>query len=595
MSVEAPITPKQVEDLLKAAAAADNRDATVQVIETHISWVFLAGAFAYKLKKPVRFEFLDFSTRDLRYQACLEEIRLNKRLAPDVYLSVLPITQASDGGLALSGDGKPIDWLVQMRRLPADNTVDVLLRECRLTPAHVQAIANHLAQFYTSLFPRPITAEEYRSCLGQHIRSNATDLLTALPSDRSRLLRIQESQLRFLSLAAELLDRRVASGHVIDGHGDLRPQHIYVNGQPLVIDCIEFSPELRTIDIADELSFLAMECERLGDGGLGTAVMAAYAQKSGDSPSPTLLDFYRSYRASVRAKVAVLRAQQQKESARRGAQSLAEQYLELADRHAGKLGGPMLLVISGLMGSGKSTLAVELRHALDCEVISTDHVRRETLGSSAAAGYGEGKYQSNLRTLVYEEVFRRAANFLKESRSIILDGTFLLHSLRKRAIDEAQNYGAAYLHVNCICGKETALARIEHRRQQSQTESEARADLYDSQADEFEPYQPNERVLAIDTTRPLRDQVTSVLEAMRMLLFAGDITTPSYAPKCTADVSALHSSKMSRRRTADLSCCQTNVGEVLRHDVCRPFKGVRTCGDAKWNSGVDRNCRQSGF
>ena len=164
----------------------------------------------------------------------------------------------------------------------------------------------------------------------------------------------------------------------MDGHGDLRPEHIYVNGQPLVIDCIEFSSKLRTIDIADELSFLAMECERLGDGGLGSAVMAAYAQKSGDSPSPTLLDFYRSYRASVRAKVAVLRAQQQKELAKRGAQSLAEQYLELADRHAGKLGGPILLVISGLMGSGKSTLAVELRHALDCEVISTDHVRRNS-------------------------------------------------------------------------------------------------------------------------------------------------------------------------------------------------------------------------
>ena len=128
---------------------------------------------------------------------------------------------------------------------------------------------------------------------------------------------------------------------------------------------------------------------------------------------------------------------------------------------------------------------------------------------------------------MYEEVFRRAANFLKESRSIILDGTFLLRSLRKRAIDEAQNHGASYLHVNCICAKETALARIDRRRKQRQTESEARADLYDSQADEFEPYQPNERVLAIDTTRPLRDQVTSVLEAMRMLLFAGDMTTPS--------------------------------------------------------------------
>ena len=206
---------------------------------------------------------------------------------------------------------QPVDWVVQMRRLPAKNALDVVLREGRLTSEQAQSIAKHLSDFYARLLPKPVSADDYREALDHHIRANGAALLGSLPDERSRIRRIQSAQLRFLNIEAELIGRRATAGRVVEGHGDLRPEHIYLDGRPIVIDCIEFSDELRTLDIADELSFLGMECERLGDGGLGETVLAEYQRVCGDHLPESLLSFYRCYRASVRAKVALIRGQQQ--------------------------------------------------------------------------------------------------------------------------------------------------------------------------------------------------------------------------------------------------------------------------------------------
>ena len=185
-----------------------------------------------------------------------------------------------------------------------------ILREGRLTAKQAQSIAKHLTNFYARLLPKPISPDVYREALDHHIRANGVALLGSLPADESRVRRIQSAQLRYLNVEAELIGSRATAGRVVEGHGDLRPEHIYLNGHPTVIDCIEFSEELRTVDIADELSFLGMECERLGDGGLGKAVLAEYQRMSGDQVPDSLLAFYRCYRAIVRAKVALLRSQQ---------------------------------------------------------------------------------------------------------------------------------------------------------------------------------------------------------------------------------------------------------------------------------------------
>jgi aminoglycoside phosphotransferase family enzyme/predicted kinase len=505
-------------EFLSTPSSYPDESGPVQVVETHISWVFLTSRHAYKLKKPVRFEFLDFSTPLLRRRACQDELHLNRRLAPHVYLDVLPISQAPDGLFTLGAGGSTIDWLVQMRRLPAENALDVVLRDGRLPREVASAIAEYLVHFYARLSPEPLAPDGYREALERHVRANGAALLESSIGERLRIGRIQGAQLRYLTIQADLIGNRAAGGRIVEGHGDLRPEHIYVEAPPAVIDCIEFSRELRTVDIADELSFLAMECERLGDGGLGGLVLAAYAESSGDRIAPSLLAFYRAYRACVRAKVVLLRRQQQDDQ--QSSDSLFYQYIDLADRHAAQLGPPSAVIVGGLMGTGKSTLAEKLAEAFGVAVLSTDRIRRSLLGASQSpAAYGEGHYQPAVQRQVYDEMFRQARERLGERQSLILDGTFLTQELRTRAFDLARQYGAVPLNVQCTCPKSIALARVEARAKAGGSESEARRELYDQQARDFEPLLLEDPAVTVDTTQAMPDQLQAVSTELRRRLF----------------------------------------------------------------------------
>ncbi|MCA9162562.1 MAG: hypothetical protein KDA62_06265, partial [Planctomycetales bacterium] len=249
---------------MQSVAAYPFVTSDVEVIETHISYVYLTDRFVFKLKKPVRYEFLDFSTAEARRQACCEEVRLNRRLARDIYLDVVPIT-VDDGHFHLGGDGKPVDWLVKMRRLPADRAMDELIRRGELTEAHVGQVAKTLANFYQQAPPVSLRCESYRQAIAQHVRANHLELsreVHQLPEPMIR--RVWQAQQRVLQLWPDLLTTRVCDGRIVDGHGDLRPEHIYLAPSPTVIDCIEFNSDFRQIDVLDELCFLDMECVRLG-------------------------------------------------------------------------------------------------------------------------------------------------------------------------------------------------------------------------------------------------------------------------------------------------------------------------------------------
>jgi aminoglycoside phosphotransferase family enzyme/predicted kinase len=506
----------EIVERLRNSLSYANNSCTVDTIETHSSWVFLTDRFAFKLKKPVRFEFLDFSTPELRRRACLEEVQLNRRLAPDVYLGVLPITQDSAGILALDGNGQPIDWVVQMRRLPVNQTLDVVLREDRLTVEHIQSIAKLLTDFYSKLLRKSISPDEYHEALDRHIRANGVVLLGSSNADKSRIRRIQTAQLLYLNVEADLFGSRATEGRIVEGHGDLRPEHIYLNGRPIVIDCIEFSDELRTLDFADEISFLGMECQRLGSDGLGELILAEYETKCGDHVPPSLFVFYQCYRATVRAKVALLREVQMPAGAEGASTDLAAQYIDLADRYAEQLGPSTLLIVGGLMGSGKSTLAANLTDALAGELLSTDHIRHGSIGSSAVPeGYGQGNYQPGMRHRVYNELFRHANELLKDGQSVVLDGTFLTCSLRDRAYELAARNGAVSVHVQCACPPEVAHARIQKRAEAGQSESEARTELYDLQAQDLESPWADEPSITIDTTYSLPQQLRAVFDELK--------------------------------------------------------------------------------
>jgi aminoglycoside phosphotransferase family enzyme/predicted kinase len=505
--------------LLSRPDAYPHPCAEVQVIETHASLVFLAGDFVYKLKKPVRYEFLDFSTPELRHAACQAEVRLNRRMAPRTYLGVLPVTLQAAGQVALSGDGPAVDWLVLMRRLPHERTLDELIRTRRLIPADVQKLAEMLGRFYAHAPPLATSAANYRGQIEHHVRANFDELRApahGLP--RAAVQRVHGAQLRLLLLAGWLFDRRVAAGRIIDGHGDLRPEHICLEDSPVVFDCVEFNDEFRHLDVADELAFLAMECDLLGAAELEQTILREYAVRSGDQVPPRLMAFYKSYRACVRAKVAALRSDQHAARARQRDLAEARRYLTAADAHAAAIGLPLLIVVRGLTGSGKSTLARAIAQQLAAELLQTDQVRRELFPASSqpAADFNAGIYRPELRQAVYDEMFRGAEALLRERISVILDGTFLSAALRRDAAALAAREQALFLLAECQCPDDVARQRIARRLAAGGDVSDARPEFFDLQRREEEP-EASLQPLVVDTTAVLQEQVRFVLERLAEL------------------------------------------------------------------------------
>lgn len=519
----APASDKQSEalvELLKQPAAYPDRPASVTLIETHLSWVFVADRFVYKLKKPVRFDFVDFSTPDARRRACLAECDLNRRMARGVYLGVLPVTADARGRLALGGQGQIVDWVVKMRRLPAVRMLDSMLRAGQLSDADGERLAAWLANYYDRLSPVCMDALSYRQAIERHVLGNRAELLDANHSLPTELVkRCHAAQMRFLTLSHSQLDGRVCDGRIVDGHGDLRPEHICLESEPVIFDCLEFSDELRRVDVADELAFLAMECDGLGADRLGRQILETYQKVSGDRFLTALWSFYKCYRACVRAKVAALTVQQADDSVNENARRRALDYLALADRYARELGPPSLIVVCGLMGSGKTTLATALADVLGSDVLSTDTIRRELLGASPSpSAFNEGHYAQQLRQQVYDEMLRRAGTLLKQGVSLVLDGAFLTAAQRRAAVELAETCGAASLLVHCVCPAAVALERIE-RRSAGASLSEARPELYSSQQSALEPLNEG-KVIEVDTTSALGVQEAAVLEALEKCLAA---------------------------------------------------------------------------
>jgi aminoglycoside phosphotransferase family enzyme len=240
---------------------------TVACRETHMSWVFLAGERAYKLKKPVRFSYLDFSSLARREAACRAELRLNRRLAPDVYLAVEPLTAAPQpgGSFSLEGSGPIVDWLVVMHRLDERNTLQHALEERSIKPWQLDRVAATLVQFYRRSVPVPLSPalhlDDWRKSL---IENRKVLLQTRFRLPAGLITKLDAVQRRFLTQCHDLLVGRVLGGHIVDGHGDLRPEHIWLGDPVRIIDCLEFNDRLRAGDPLDEIAFLSLECERLG-------------------------------------------------------------------------------------------------------------------------------------------------------------------------------------------------------------------------------------------------------------------------------------------------------------------------------------------
>ena len=281
----------------------------VETIETHMSWVFLAGEHVLKMKKPVRYPFLDFSTLAAREFDCREELRLNARLAPGVYLGLMAL-QERDGGLALVPEsalpaaGRTVDWLVLMRRLPAGRMLDHLIAASLVTPGEIDALARVLADFYRRAPAARVTPPEHLARFQREQAVNREVLLHpafGLPGAAAALDALDAA----LARHAPLLLARAAGGHVVDGHGDLRPEHVCLQQPPVVIDALEFNAALRAVDPFDELALLVLECEIAGASWIGPRLLASCAAALRSAPPAALLQLYTAYRAQLRARLAL--------------------------------------------------------------------------------------------------------------------------------------------------------------------------------------------------------------------------------------------------------------------------------------------------
>ncbi len=323
---------------LQQACAYPHIVAEVKVLETHFAWVFLAGEFAYKLKKPMRHDRMDHVSLAARRHSCYAELELNHRLAPHVYLAVVPLLAGASGELSLHGEGEPVDWLVKMRRLADDLFLDHQIQAQHLSLSSVHEVGRLLADFYRKAHSQPMSAETYRARLHAQVRANHRELLAPeLDLPQQLVKEIVEAQERFLEKHAALLDARAQQGRIVEAHGDLRPEHIYLGSPICVIDCLEFDHDLRLLDPLEELAFLFMECEMLDATWVAREIVEIYGQQNGDALSELLLRFYCSHRATTRAKIVAWHLRDPLYRGRNNWPARASRYLKLARNHLNDL------------------------------------------------------------------------------------------------------------------------------------------------------------------------------------------------------------------------------------------------------------------
>lgn len=296
-------------NFLKAPASYGSPHLTVECIETHMSWVFLVGDRVYKLKKPVHFPFLDFSTLEAREFFCREEVRLNSRLAAGIYLEVVALQWEGGTFKLVSGTQRPLggqtaDWLVAMRRLPRQRMLHHLIKSRQLTTADVDTLIDLLGRFYSTAAPATLSADQYLSGLqDEHARNS--EVLLKPQFHLHDAVRATNEIARALALCKGLLTERVTHHRIVEGHGDLRPDHVCLLQPPVVIDCLEFNPALRQVDPFDELAYLGLECDMAGAPWVGPQLMAGIARQLGERPPEPLMHFYTAHRAMLRARLAM--------------------------------------------------------------------------------------------------------------------------------------------------------------------------------------------------------------------------------------------------------------------------------------------------
>jgi aminoglycoside phosphotransferase family enzyme/predicted kinase len=492
--------PELVEALLKPTAYPE-ATGKIELVQTQMSFVFITEEFVYKVKKAVDLDYLDYTTLEKRHFFCQKEVELNRRLCPETYLGVVPIT-SDKGAIRIGGRG------------------NVLLANDRVSAEMITKVAQKLAAFHKKAGTNAeISAFGEIKAITVNTDENfgQTENYIGRTISKDGYRHIKDYTDSFVKKNTPLFKKRVKEGRIRDCHGDLHAAHICFADGICIYDCIEFNDRFRYCDIASEMAFLAMDLDHYGRADLSRSLIKAYVAESGDKELPRLLGFYKAYRAYVRGKVESFKLDDPyiADEEKKKTQAIAASYFDLARAYTGAK--PVLFITVGLVGTGKSTLAQALAKRLGLLVIASDVTRKQLAGIPVTEHrfdeFTGGIYSAELSRKTYDKMFSSAGDILKEGGSVVLDASFIRAEERLKAKKLAEDVGADFFIIECTLDEANIKKRLE-RRLKGKTISDGRWEIYRPQKKAFEPVveaTPPKRVI-IDTLKPLAENIRKILD-----------------------------------------------------------------------------------
>jgi aminoglycoside phosphotransferase family enzyme/predicted kinase len=494
--------------------------------ETHISKVFLTGAYVYKIKKSVNLEFLDYTTLSKRNYYCHQETTLNRRLSHNIYLGVVAIT-FNEGRYYLSGPGKPVEYAVKMRQLPEDRSLIRMLKDGKIDHTAIDRLARMIADFYQcSATGGRITAFGSWETIHANCEENFRQMERfAGEMFNDRIFHVIRAATRsFLIRRRFLFQHRTENGKICDCHGDLRSGHIYFDDGIQIIDCIEFNERYRYSDMASDLAFLAMDLDFEGFPEIAGHLINFFAQYANDADMFVLIDFYKCYRALIRTKVNCLRLENSSigDWATARIRREIDRYTDLAYGYALRFTRPTVWVVCGMPASGKSTISNELSRVLDIKVFCSDLVRKELFGIEphdfVDTPFEKGIYSKGASSLTYGKLLLLAQEEIEKGASVILDATFSNTHQRGEALRLARDADVNIVFVECLSPVNLSKARL-MKRKTGPSISDARLRHFEQFNKRFEPLNeiPDEIHVPVDTQRALKECIQKILSQDNMM------------------------------------------------------------------------------